>query len=194
MAEVFDYKEIIESLGYVPVSRINKRRSSYAVYKAVSYFQERNGKREQFIVKIIGDGNGNLNLWDPRKDLMREVEVLETFRGLDGIPQIVEVYGEDADNGEMVLVRRYIPGQLVTPKYKISNTKIQCKAEEIVRTLHDDGFAYLNLVSDNIILSGNKPFLIDLGSAVSLNESEVSVREFSDFVDMDLKDLEDLCD
>ena len=194
MAKVVNYKEIIESLGYRPVARLNRRQSSYAVYKAISDFQDGNGQRDRVIVKLISDGNDSLPLWDPRASLIRERDILQRFQGLNGIPEVLDFYDENSDSGEMVLVRRYIPGKVIHFGDRIKGTKIQQIAEEIVRELHDNGFAGLNLVSENLVLSKNNPHIIDVGSAISLSDDEISIRRFSELAYRDLRDLESLCD
>ncbi|MBI2629351.1 hypothetical protein HYW74_04685 [Candidatus Pacearchaeota archaeon] len=143
---------------------------------------------------MISDGNDRLPLWDPRESLTREGEILQRFQGLNGIPEVLDFYDEHSDSEEMVLVRRYIHGKVIHFGDRIKGTKIQQRAEGIVRELHDNGFVGLNLVSENLVLSKNNPYIIDLGSAVSLSEDEVSLRRFSELAYRDLKDLEALCD
>jgi len=129
--------------------------------------------------------------WDPRKHLAREHEILERFKSLPGIPHLIDFYDE---SDGLALIKDYIPGRIMRFGQKVTNTQSQCVIEEAVKELHDSGFASFELVPGNIVLSSGVPFLIDLGSAVSLGDWEVSVDDFCRFADNDLRALEKICD
>jgi len=178
----FDYKNAIKQMGYEPVCKMGKNQCSFAVYRA-----RKNDK--SYAIKFPKD----FDEWD-RDSLWSEYSVLRKVGNLEGIASAKEF----VVSPYLALVKEYISGKpmrfFIEDKGLISRQKIYGEENrkffrETLKGIHDAGFARLELVPENIVLSKGRPIFIDLGSAI--NARDICSETFENYKEKDIWAMEE---
>jgi len=122
--------------------------------------------------------------------LPNEKRVLERAKECEGITHLVKDY--NSFNGYAALLKEYAEGNLLSDSGKGLSTKLQSQLENTIRHLHKSGIVYLDIGSDNIIISNDrkKATIIDLGLACLKRDESSYFFEIDKAGD--LLDLEEL--
>ena len=172
-----NYRDFIRFLGYAVLERLSP--ASCEVYKV-----EREGK---LLVAKVGDQWYNGFTY---KHVVREHEVLERARAIEGVPQehFFRTYRGAQDMA--LLIKEYLEGRTL----EMQNTFSETQKDDLIsriRVFHNQGMADLDIHSSGrnvLITPEGKPRLIDLGS-VQL-ESELPKESFSNLKAVDLRGAE----
>ncbi|MDP3698913.1 MAG: hypothetical protein Q8R47_04960 [Nanoarchaeota archaeon] len=174
------YQDFIKYLGYNVLESLFP--ASCEVYKV-----EREGM--VFIAKV-----GDQWRWDDNtayKHVVREHEVLERAKEMEGIPQTHFFRVYQGRQELALLVKEYIGGKTLKER---QNSFSETQKDDLlsqIRIFHNQGMADLDIHSSGcnvLITPEGKPRLFDLGSVRF--ESEVAREEFADLKARDLRGAE----
>lgn len=167
-----DSESLIRSLGYEPVRRLGEKVSSCIVYHV------RRGD-DDYLMKF---SPGRINtFWDGDKHLEREYEVLCCVSGTEGVSQVVDYQPKNS-----VIIKDYIPGNSLKFGKKLTSKQVDGLLHTVSQ-IHQQGFARLEINPEHVVLSGGRPYLFDLGSAV--RNDEVSSEDFDRYCKSDLENI-----
>ncbi len=169
-------------------------------------YRIRKGDEEEAIIKLP-----NFNWLSKNKDYRKayfdtlnqiktEKIILKRMAGLEGIPEFLDFYEKDESiltyvkniflyqipqkNGANLLLKSFIPGDMMGNGEKINDESNKIRLQNIVESLHHEGFIRLELKPKNIIISfDGKPNLIDLGFA--LTKKDLSMDDFERYKQQD---------
>ena len=134
-----------------------------------------NLRGKKYLIKRANKSNIFLRYFNQRA-LDRELEIYKKLKGIDGIPNCFGMtWGGD-------LILEYIEGQSYRDKqYELAgNQSFFQELLELILTIHNEGIAHGDLKrKDNILVNtDNKPFLIDFGTAISIDNSKGRIKRF----------------
>lgn len=134
-----------------------------------------NLRGKKYLIKRANKSNIFLRYFNQRA-LDRELEIYNKLKGIDGIPNCFGMTWR----GDLIL--EYIEGQSYRDKqYELAgNQSFFQELLELILTIHNEGIAHGDLKrKDNILVNtDNKPFLIDFGTAISIDNSKGRIKRF----------------
>ena len=134
-----------------------------------------NLRGKKYLIKRANKSNIFLRYFNQRA-LDRELEIYNKLKGIDGIPHCFGMTWR----GDLIL--EYIEGQSYRDKqYELAgNQSFFQELLELILTIHNEGIAHGDLKrKDNILVNtDNKPFLIDFGTAISIDNSKGRIKRF----------------
>jgi len=96
------------------------------------------------------------------------------------LPTLLEPNHIKREHDIIALVRRYIKGETFKTLHQRGELRRLPNAQmlrETVAALHEAGFANLEIRAKNVVVSDNKPYLIDLGLAAHREDSRYSAND-----------------
>ena len=177
------YENVIEGYGFRTIKQLGP--SSCYVYKTI----DTNNGNQIRIVKIAEE---RIDSWG-YEHIAKENSILIEANYITGVAKRVKcIYDDQMSYAKFILlVKEFIEGKMLE-KSRIEN-KLQKKIENIVKELHKEGIANLEICSRNIIINKSKePYLIDLGSCML--KEDLDKYEFKEYQKEDLSDLEKMFD
>lgn len=151
--------------SYQNIQKLNDITSSNEVYLAENIRTNSNViiKHGKFDDSVIGKSI--------KDSFMKEKEILSK----NILPYIPALYDCFQDVENVYIVEEYIKGQDLTclifqDKFDIVNVMIE--VAKILDTVHKNGYVHCDVNPKNIMISNDLCYLIDFGSAKSINESE----------------------
>ena len=146
---------------------------SYEGNQGVLYTLKLNG--QCYLIKKANTSKTILSFFNQRS-LKKESKIYNKLRGLKGIP---DCYGL-TNNGDLIL--EHIEGHSYREKqYELSDKEIFFQSLfELITTMHKMGVAHGDLKrKDNILVNANnEPFLIDFGTAITINKESWITRKW----------------
>ncbi|MFH1589013.1 MAG: hypothetical protein ABIB43_00405 [archaeon] len=175
-------KKIIRNLGYRIVDEMSQGLCDVYLVK------ENNSNKEVFrTLKIATDSRTS-----GYRHILTENKVLDGLKKVNGVAKKIDYkHILISRNNALVLVKEFIEGETLFDKYCKFDKQQQKSLEQTVNSIHRVGFAQLDLKSQNIVIADNKkPYLIDLGTAVS--RKSMSPVAFANYEKKDIERLENI--
>ncbi len=130
---------------------------------------------KSYLIKRANKSNVFLRYFNQRA-LNRELEIYNKLKGIHGIPNCFGMTWR----GDLIL--EYIEGQSYRDKqYELAgNQSFFQELLDLILNIHNKGIAHGDLKrKDNILVNNdNQPFLIDFGTAISIDNSKGQIKRF----------------
>ena len=130
---------------------------------------------KSYLIKRANKSNVFLRYFNQRA-LNRELEIYNKLKGIHGIPNCFGMTWR----GDLIL--EYIEGQSYRDKqYELAgNQSFFQELLDLILNIHNKGIAHGDLKrKDNILVNkDNQPFLIDFGTAISIDNSKGQIKRF----------------
>jgi eukaryotic-like serine/threonine-protein kinase len=110
-------------------------------------------------------------------DVENEVDVLIKFRNKRNIVSVFDAFHDNATDSQLVITTEYIDGVSLDGICGLKNLSTKQALQIVmdvlcgVGELHGQGFVHRDLKLENVILKGNNPIIVDLGSVKPVNSN-----------------------